>query len=209
MVASNTIMPLATAAVQADATGSEEQPCCAGSRFGYNRPGVWLQKKGMEAMCRSLMFAVVLFGILPGCGKKQPEDKVTMVEDDDPRMNAAIDKARATVKTFISALKSPRTGQSAFSVKMAFTDGKQTEHMWLSPVSYDGKVFQGTVNNDPQMVSNVKIGQKASIDPSRISDWMYIEKRKLVGGYTFRVLREAMRPEERADFDRSMPFVID
>jgi len=47
---------------------------------------------------------------------------MTYVAPDDPRMNAAMAKARDTVNTFISALKSPKAGQSDFAVKMAFTD---------------------------------------------------------------------------------------
>jgi uncharacterized protein YegJ (DUF2314 family) len=165
-------------------------------------------------MHRPLLFVVVLFSLVVGCSSKKKGvdkgvDKVTLIEDDDPRMSAAIDKARDTVKTFITALKAPKAGQKAFSVKMAFSDGDQVEHMWLSPVTFDGKVFQGTVNNDPQMVSNVKIGQKVTVEPGDISDWMYVENRKLVGGYTFRVMRDAMSAKERKEFDRSVPFTID
>jgi uncharacterized protein YegJ (DUF2314 family) len=144
-----------------------------------------------------------------GCGKKHPVDKVTYVADDDPRMNAAIDKARSTVNTFITALRSPKPGQSSFSVKMAFTEGKQTEHMWLTAVTYDGKNFQGSVNNEPEMVKNDKMGQKAKVEASKISDWMYVENGRLIGGQTLRVLRDAMTPAERADFDKSVPFVIE
>ena len=92
---------------------------------------------------------------------------------------------------------------------MAFTDGKNTEHMWLSPVNYDGRVFRGTVNNDPEMVKNVRSGQQASVEPSKLSDWMYVENGKLVGGYTLRALRDAMSPKERREFDKSVPFEID
>jgi uncharacterized protein YegJ (DUF2314 family) len=144
-----------------------------------------------------------------GCGKKQPADKVAYVADDDPRMNAAIDKARSTVKTFIAALQSPKAGQAAFTIKMAFTDGGNTEHMWLTPVAFDGTKFAGTVNNEPEYVKSVKLGQKVTVAPDKISDWMYIENRKLVGGETLRVLRTAMTPAERADFDKSVPFTID
>jgi uncharacterized protein YegJ (DUF2314 family) len=147
--------------------------------------------------------------VIAGCGKKHPADKVTYVSDDDPRMNAAMEKARSTVGTFISALKAPKAGQAAFSVKMAFTDGSATEHMWLTPVNYDGRSFQGTVNNQPEKVKNVTMGQKVTVEPSKISDWMYVENRKLVGGYTLRVLRDALPPNERAGFDKSVPFVID
>ena len=160
-------------------------------------------------MRRRLLILLIAVLAATGCGRKNPADKVFHVADDDPRMNAAMEKARSTVNTFITALKSPKPGQSEFGVKMAFTDGKQVEHMWLSPVTYDGKVFHGTVNNDPEMVKNVKLGQKVSVEPSKISDWMYVQNGKLVGGYTIRVLRDAMPAAQRAEFDKSVPFKID
>lgn len=152
--------------------------------------------------------AVVTLAVA-GCGKKHPVDKVAMVSDDDPRMNAAMDKARSTVNAFIAALKSPKPGQTAFSVKMAFTDGASTEYMWLAPVSFDGTNFQGTINNEPEKVKTVKLGQKATVAPAKISDWMYVENRKLVGGQTLRVLRNALSPAERAEFDKGVPFTVD
>ncbi|HTK76267.1 MAG TPA: DUF2314 domain-containing protein [Gemmataceae bacterium] len=151
--------------------------------------------------------AVIL--LLAGCGKKAPVDKVTPVAHDDPRMNAAMAKARSIVGTFISALQSPKAGQSGFSVKMEFTEGKNVEHMWLTSLSYDGRIFQGTVNNQPAKVKSVKIGQTVTVERAKISDWMFIENRKLVGGYTLRALRETLPPDERANFDKSVPFVID
>ncbi|HEX4608861.1 MAG TPA: DUF2314 domain-containing protein [Urbifossiella sp.] len=160
-------------------------------------------------MGRGLGIVVVVASALAGCGKKHPADKVTYVADDDPRMNAAVDKARSTVKTFIVALKSPKAGQTAFSIKLGFTDGGNTEHMWLTPVTYDGDEFAGTVNNAPEKVKSVRMGQKVTVAPDKISDWMYIEGRKLVGGETLRVLRSAMPPAERAGFDKSVPFTID
>jgi hypothetical protein len=90
-----------------------------------------------------------------------------------------------------------------------FTDGGNVEHMWLTPVTYDGSKFAGTVNNEPEKVKSVKWGQKVTVAPDKISDWMYIWDRKLVGGETLRVLRSAMTPAERAEFDRSVPFTID
>ena len=158
-------------------------------------------------MYRCLLGVTVLALSLAGCGKK-PTDMVTFVEDDDPQMNAAMDKARTTVGTFLAALQAPKPGQGAFSVKVAFTDGTNTEHMWLAPVSYDGQNFQGTVNNTPQKVKNVKMGDKVKVEPSqKISDWMYVENRRLRGGETLRVLRRRCPRPVRVDFDKSVPFV--
>jgi uncharacterized protein YegJ (DUF2314 family) len=160
-------------------------------------------------MTRWLLIVALSALSLVGCGKKQPVDKVTYVAPDDPRMKAAIEKARSNVNTFIAALQSPKPGQSGFSVKMAFIEGDNTEHMWLTPVRYDGQKFHGTINNEPEKIKSVKLGQKVSIEPSQISDWMYLENRKLKGGETIRALRDAMTPAERADFDKSVPFVLD
>jgi uncharacterized protein YegJ (DUF2314 family) len=160
-------------------------------------------------MARWLAIIGMTAFLATGCSNKHPADKVTYVADDDPRMNAAMVKARSTVNTFIVALKSPQPGQSAYSVKMAFTDGTNTEHMWLTPVSYDGTQFQGTVNNEPEKVNTVKMGQKVTVAPSKISGWMYVENQKLVGGLTLRVLRDALTPAERVDFDKGVPFVIE
>jgi uncharacterized protein YegJ (DUF2314 family) len=151
---------------------------------------------------------LVLCAVL-GCGKRPAADPVIPVSADDPQMNAAIEKARATVPTFVNALRAPKKNQTGFSVKMAFIDGKHTEHMWLDAVRYDGKQFHGTVNNEPENVSNVKLGDQASVDASKISDWMYIENRKLVGGYTIRVLRDKLNGKEREEFDRDLPFIVE
>jgi len=53
------------------------------------------------------------------------------------------------------------------------------------------------------------MGQKVTVAPAKISDWMYVENRKLVGGYFMGALRNALTPAERAAFDKSLPFVIE
>jgi hypothetical protein len=44
--------------------------------------------------------------------------------------------------------------------------------------------------------------------PEEISDWMYVDNGRLVGGTTVRVLRNSASEEEGAEFDQSVPFVI-
>ncbi len=155
------------------------------------------------------MSCMLALALLAGCGAKHPADRVTTVEDDDPQMNAAIDKARSSVNSFIQALKSPKPGQAGFSVKKPFQDDHGGEHIWLTPVQYDGQNFQGMVNNEPVTVKNVKFGDRVSVAPTEISDWMYIDNGRLVGGETLRVLRNTLSPQERAEFDQSMPFKMD
>lgn len=161
---------------------------------------------------RPTLFALTILALVPlGCGSRDqgPVDKVITVKDDDAKMNAAIAKARATVDDFITALHSGRKGRDGFSVKKQFSDDGKHEHMWLTEVTFDGKRFHGVVNNEPGMVKNVKMGQKAFVERGKISDWMFIDNGRLKGGYTLRVLRDNLPPDERAAFDKQMPFKID
>jgi uncharacterized protein YegJ (DUF2314 family) len=124
-------------------------------------------------------------------------------------MNAAIEKSRATMPEFVQALGSPKPSQTGFSIKTPISDGTHTEHMWLHPITFDGRRFLGTINNVPERVTGVRLGSKRSISPDQISDWMYLESNRLVGGYTIRVVRNKLSPKEREDFDRNASFVVD
>lgn len=180
---------------------------------------------------------VILALILAGCGKgpsssatqasksadTQPEKKTTRsikdklqndetinFADDDPVMNAAIQKAKNTVRAqFIPALQKPKPGQTGFAIKYPVKDGKQFEHFWISGVSYDGNRFTGQLDNDPQLVKNVKLGQRMVVRPEEISDWMYADQGRLMGGYTIRVIRDQLKGKERQEFDQAFPFKID
>lgn len=161
-------------------------------------------------MRRWYLFVAALILAAGGCAQSNTggSDPVVNVSTGDTRMNAAMATARSTVGTFTAAMKAPKSGQTAFSVKMPVTDGKETEHMWLAGVTYDGKAFHGTINNEPETVHTVKMGQAVDVEASKISDWMYVDNGTLVGGYTIHVLRDLMRPNERADFDKSVPFTV-
>jgi uncharacterized protein YegJ (DUF2314 family) len=156
-----------------------------------------------------VVLIVSCFFISIGCGKGAREPRVTYVDENDPEMKAAIDKARESLPDFIQALKSPKPTQSMFSIKAPFSDGEDSEHIWLTPVSYDGEKFHGTISNRPDKLTNVRLGTKVTLEPKQLSDWMYLEGKRLVGGYTIRVLRKKMSDQERMEFDRVAPFIMD
>jgi uncharacterized protein YegJ (DUF2314 family) len=141
--------------------------------------------------------------------EREGQPPISYVADDDPKMTAAMAEARRTVDRFILSLNNPKPSQSSFSVKLLIEDGDHGEHMWILPVRYEGGKFYGTINNEPDKVTTVKIGDEVSVAKDQVSDWMYIENRKLVGGYTLRVLRNSMPEKEREEFDRGIPFTID
>ena len=117
--------------------------------------------------------------------------------------------ARRTVGTFLQALQEPRPSQSRFGVLMPVTDGKHTEDVWIAPVTYDGRYLRGRIDEAPESATGLKIGDEVTAEPSTISDWMYVDGKKLVGGYTFRVLRDRVTPSERKELDREFDVEIE
>jgi len=156
---------------------------------------------------------MVLLALLsgPGCGRLLGGrgDDTVAVSADDARMNAAIEKARSSLDSFIAALSAPKPSQSEFSVKVRVEDGKRVEHMWVNPVRYENGKFTGVINNDAELVRTVKLGDTIHAEKPEISDWMYVEDGKLVGGYTIRVLRDQMGDAERREMDKSLPFKVE
>jgi uncharacterized protein YegJ (DUF2314 family) len=141
----------------------------------------------------ALLLIAVLATALDGCSK---EHNTISVAADDQEMNAAIAKARATLPQFWQTFEKREHGESDFSLKVEITDKKQTEHFWLSDIERkDGKVF-GTINNDPDKVGSVKLGDRIPIPEADISDWLFMRDGKMVGNYTLRVLFKQMTEKE-------------
>jgi uncharacterized protein YegJ (DUF2314 family) len=142
----------------------------------------------------TLLLALSLSGCFFGASK--PE---TLVDSgyDEQEMEAAIAKARSEVDTFLAELANP-TGTD-HSVKAPVTDQGKTEHFWLTEITFANDQFEGSIGNDPGIVSNVKFGQKWTIKKSEISDWMYMRDGKIHGNYTMRPLLKGMPEEEAAE----------
>jgi uncharacterized protein YegJ (DUF2314 family) len=146
-------------------------------------------------------------GDTPERGKQDGQPNVVAVDDEDSQMDSAISKAKDTVETFIEALKAPKPTQQKFAVKKPFkTNDGGMEHIWITSVRHDGKNFLGELGNDPVNVPSIKFGDPVTVASSEISDWMYLEDGKIVGGYTMRVIRQRMDPAEAAEFDKRIKF---
>jgi uncharacterized protein YegJ (DUF2314 family) len=124
-------------------------------------------------------------------------------------MHGAVIQARKTIGQFIAALKHPAPGQKDFEIKKAFIRHGEIEHIWLSDVQFTGNRLQARVDNQPRKIQGLKLGQVVSVDPKEISDWLYIDNGKLVGGYTVRVQYSELSPKEKQEFDRAADFKIE
>lgn len=132
-------------------------------------------------------------------------DRTVPFEADDEGMEAAIDAAKLSFWKFLDAFLEPEEGQEAFLLKVVFLADDQVEHIWVADLEIDGVGFRGVVANEPTLPS-LRFKQEVEFEPSRITDWMFIDNGKLVGGYTTRLIRERMSPEERAAYDAAAPY---
>lgn len=137
--------------------------------------------------------------------KRKDQPDVMDVKAEDDGMNWAMEKARLTLHYFEKCLRSPKSGQMYFSVKVKIEDGGRVEHIWLTQPSFDdeGNLF-GIVGNEPIDVKTVSLDQKIGIERKLLSDWMIMENGRLIGGYTIRVLRDKLTGPALKNFDKSL-----
>lgn len=141
--------------------------------------------------------------------KRSGEPDCVQVADDNKEMAKAVQQARKTLPQFLDALRTPKSTQSRFAIKKPFIEGDKVEHIWMNDVSFDGHVFHGKVDNELVDLKDVHLGDQVTVSPEDISDWMYVQKGRLVGGYTVRCGCRHLSPAEKKRFEEDAHCRID
>jgi uncharacterized protein YegJ (DUF2314 family) len=132
--------------------------------------------------------------------QKAERDEIAIVANDDPAMAAAIRKARATLGDFLTIAAAPKPTMENFAVKIAVHDGDQSEYFWIDPFTNDNGRFSGEINNKPEMVHTVKMGQLIAFGRDEIVDWMYTDGGKMKGNYTACAMLKSAPKKEAEEF---------
>ncbi|WP_291090435.1 DUF2314 domain-containing protein [Flavobacterium sp. BFFFF1] len=153
---------------------------------------------------------LLLFLTFVSCNSQSKSDNqndpIVNVSAEDIEMNKAIQTAKNTLKDFNNALILKNANFNSFALKVKFEDGEDVEHVWLSYIEKRNGEFFGVVDNLPEKITNLKLGDTIKIEKSKITDWMFLEKTKLNGGFTIRVLRNRMNEAEKKKFDSECGF---
>jgi uncharacterized protein YegJ (DUF2314 family) len=132
---------------------------------------------------------------------KRPGQPDYVKSKDNAVLERAVAKAKQTQGDFRSALAAPKPSHKAFAIKKPFpTPAGHEEHIWLNDVRWDGTSYRAVVNNEPVDTKAVKLGDAVTVKPEEISDWMYLDGKRLVGGYTIRALHAEMPEAQRKEF---------
>jgi uncharacterized protein YegJ (DUF2314 family) len=140
--------------------------------FRYDR---LLIRRKMLAILALLPFT----SLLVGCGPQYKYAK-------NPKVDAAIAEAQASLTNFTIALQSPNSNQMFFRVNAWFTS-KPTDYqegVWVDVWKYENQSFVGVVQT-----GNARIGltnnERVSINASNVFDWAYLELGKgVIGDFT-------------------------
>ena len=132
-------------------------------------------------------------------------DEVIWLPKGDPDMAAAMHKAREALPQFLALWRAPRASTSHFAVKVGIRDEARdlVEYFWITPfVEKDGR-YSGQIDNDPNTVKTVKLGDTIGFGPEEIVDWLYLDGGEMRGNYTAcSLFRRAPRQEAEAAIKR-------
>ena len=165
-------------------------------------------------MPRTLIPLALLALLLSGCkdaAKEKRRDELRALmhgNTDDRDIRAATAKAQATVGEFLAALTKPAANQRQFMVRKSFPAKDAAQQiLWVVDLTFDGTLLHGRVDdNTSQPGSGVPKDGKVAFPPAEISDWMFNEDGKAVGGYMLRVLKPRMTEDEWAKIARQVTF---
>lgn len=117
----------------------------------------------------------------------------------DPGMNAAKAKARATLPRFLRLIEAGMDG--TYAVKYPLTQGGATEHIWVRVWKMKDGKFAGVLSNQPVNAGPLKMGDKVEVARAEIEDWMISTRSEIYGGYTARYAMKDLPKEEAAKYE--------
>ena len=114
---------------------------------------------------------------------------VIEVSNDDPKLQAAVEKALQRWPEFIKARSAADADDTRFLAKAEFTDGEDSEFMWVQVAHADERGIEGLLVNEPHELDHVHCGQAVTVDIEKLNDWIYPGKNgNMIGGFTLDII---------------------
>jgi uncharacterized protein YegJ (DUF2314 family) len=143
----------------------------------------------------------------PRVTTREGQPSVYSVESGDPAMDAANNRARATLGVFDTFLQPAARGEVFAQLKARFSDGDNGEHMWIRDVRRVDGGYRGILDNVPMEV-RLSRGDTVVVTLADVSDWMVVKDGELIGGFTLVEMRRRMTPRQREHHDRESYFLV-
>ena len=129
--------------------------------------------------------------------------ETTSVSDQtDGEILRITNEAKAGLFVFFRHLARPEAGDSNFSVKYPFAadegSGVDTEQVWLTGIYFKDGRYYGKLSGNPVHLSGMKKDDTVTIIADNITDWMYVNNGKIVGGLSIKYLLEQIPEYHRS-----------
>src|SRR5262245_21688404 len=138
----------------------------------------------------SLLALAIVLAVTAACDRSVIEraerDQITRMSSEEPAMRKAFEQARSRLDDFLRLAASPEEGTSDYALKVAISDGRNTEYFWVNRFTNDGDAFTGYLANEPRLVKRYKIGERFRFERKQIVDWTYINNKtnRTMGNFT-------------------------
>jgi uncharacterized protein YegJ (DUF2314 family) len=132
------------------------------------------------------------------------------IEQSDEEIARIAENARRALPIFFRNLARPEKGADNFCVKYPLTadDGGGIEQVWLGGIRFKDGVYYGSLANTTSHPDKKK-GSTITFDPDAITDWMYIQDGKIIGGRSIKYLLEKIPEDKRGEDQRKILQMFD
>ena len=156
-----------------------------------------------------LLFAVFSCGKGHDASRRRPSAIIELAQADREIAKIA-ENARRGLPNFFRSLSRPEKGANNFCVKYPLTaiDGS-VEYAWLNGINFKNGVYYGVIANTTMLTDSVNKGDTIIIDTDKITDWMYVQDGKIMGGRSIKYLLEKIPETQRSEEQRKILLMFD
>ena len=158
--------------------------------------------------------------VLAGCsggegrtgGGRAPQaalaDNPRFAGETDADMRIAARKAQVSLDEFDERLTHPPSGQTRIGLRGIFASQGETEYLWLRNVTLVPDGYRGVITSPPTL-PGFALDQDVLLPRDAVADWYAVEDGYLIAGYSLRLMRSRLSPEERARADEQSGYIIE
>ena len=131
---------------------------------------------------------------------------IARMEHSDEALLQIAEDAQRTVHLFFRNLLRTDLGGENFSIKYPFMadsdSGIVSEQVWLSGIQFDNGLYYGVIVSEPQHLTGMRRGDTVMFDVDEITDWMYTQNGRIIGGRSIQYLLEQIPEAQRSEEQR-------
>jgi uncharacterized protein YegJ (DUF2314 family) len=157
----------------------------------------------------SLLFALCYISCnISNRNASRPPSPTIEIGQSDQEIEKIADNARRALPIFFRNLNRPENGANNFYIKYPLSsdsggvEPKVREQVWLGNIRFKNDSYYGIPANTPRAPGGKK--KRVTIDTDKITDWMYVQDGKIIGGRSIKYLLEKIPEDQRSEDQRSI-----